>query len=273
MDRGTPIVGKLLGVTRCVNPAHNDSDPSMAVYDHGKDKYQVFCFGCKHHGWVSPDEVDLAISLPSPKRDYTYLTVNEDQTEPIIKFFLDRNFQELNIPWGSIDMGVELQEQSDNPHAMKYKICSRPYMEWDLYNYRFNSMGRQRRYLDNRKPKTRYFPGGNGNYAEVAYIDLGDPGARALHICESWIDAHWVDIYQADKCDEVMTILGTQSNKIDTHLYNWSKKYRQIHLWFDGDLPGIDCSHDLFRKICEFDSSVYNHTNHGKKVYELGVRL
>ena len=258
-----------IALLQCINPSHRDSTPSMAVHDHslnpgkavdGKDKLQVFCFGCKFYAWVTREELNLNPTNRLFKRKFINEVIGADNTDLITKFFIDRNFDRKDIPWGELSMGIESQVD----------LYLRPFMEWDLYNYRFNPMGKQRRYLDKSKPKTRYLPGPNGNYASIAWINLGEPGPRSLYICESWIDAQWVNVYIADQSDSVMSLLGTNSKKILPKLYTCSKKYGAIYLWFDGDGPGLECESILYKQLCEYENcSVFKRSVMDHKVYEL----
>ena len=222
-------MGKRIGLVQCINPQHNDSTPSMAVYEHGQDKLQVFCFGCKYHAWVTPDKIDFnqknytsSGSSVGDKQWVNYAIVTPvDHKELVTQFFLDRNFKENDIPWGQIEMGNELTTSVDWDYSNgRYGYRERPYMQWSLYSAASQLLGFQRRYLDDRKPKTKYLPTKSGRYADVAWIN--SYYTVNLHICESWIDAQWV---RKQNEASVMTILGTNPDKIKHMIYDWSKEY------------------------------------------------
>lgn len=256
-------MGKRIALVQCINPRHNDSTPSMAVYEQGEDKLQVYCFGCGYHAWVSPDEVELnthrtIFDNGEPKEDGT-LTEPADHRQLVTQFFLDRNFKQENIPWGSITMGNEWN-----------MLFDRPFMQWDLLDENLLVHGKQRRYLDTGTPKTKYIPM-NGKYADVAWINsnehwLCDGRLRELNICESWVDSQWVNTITDSNN---MTILGTNPDKIKHKIYDWSKQYDTIHLWFDGDDPGIRCANQIMYWCSMHNLECVNHTEKGKKVYQL----
>jgi len=202
-------MGKRIALINCINPQHQDSTPSMAVYEHprkggsGQDKLQVFCFGCKFHAWVTPDQIDLKPKEDIPGFKPKYEVQHADHTELITQFFLDRNFKKEDIPWSSLEMGNEVHPLpsplGDTPGTIKpvLRQSSRPYMEWNLYDYKFNVVGKQRRYLDAKQPKTRYIQVGELPYPQIAHLSkhwFGDyeHDVRNLHLCESWVDAVWV---------------------------------------------------------------------------------
>lgn len=273
-------MGKRIALINCISPRHTDSTPSMAVYDQGQDKLQVFCFGCGYHAWVYPTEIDLTNPQEDRPRS-TVLPTSEpaDHKQLVTQFFLDRNFKENKIPWGSIRMGNEVRPVSNYPESRSISVYKRPYMEWDLLDKYWIVRGIQRRYLDDGKPmqpnkvgacqrklsKTKYIPV-NGEYADVAWTFITKRWYDALHITESWIDAHWVKQHQVG---DVMTILGTNPDKIKDKIYQWSKEYETIHLWFDGDSPGIRCAEQILFWCIFQRGECVNHTKEGKKVYEL----
>ena len=258
-------MGKQINLINCINPQHADSTPSMAVYDHGGAKLQVYCFGCHYHAWVNPTDIELINIKKENSKRVDVAVESADHTNLVAQFFLDRNFEEDRIPWGRLRMGDENWRWIDGETYIDkaIKLKPRPYMEWDLYDESFNVRGVQRRYLDDGKPKTRYYPDKGGNYADVAWTSIG---YSALHITESWIDAQWVTQY---RLGQTMTILGTNPNKIKDNIYTWAKEYRIIHLWFDGDTPGIRCANQIMYWCGFHDVKCVNHTKEGKKVYEL----
>jgi len=256
-------MGQQVGLTHCINPAHDDSTPSMAVYDHGKGKLQVFCFGCQYYGWVDKHEIDV-VPPAQGKKNMHLVTEAADHHDLVKEFFLVRNFEVEYIPWGHLSMG-------DERHTEKLIQRPRPYMEWYLYDQEFNVTGVQRRYLDEETPKTRYLQVNDLPYPRVTWLyRTGNPSV--LHIAESWVDGQWLyngaeDTFKQNV--DVLSILGTTAADVKPYLYQWSRYYELgLVLWFDGDEPGINCARKIQRWASDFHLKVTSNIIEGKKVYE-----
>lgn len=268
-------MAKRVGLTQCINPQHRDSTPSMAVYDHGKeDKLQVFCFGCKFHAWVTPEQVPVNKEDKGAKdKPVPIVTYGDNQTvkEQVDQFFKDRN---IKTPWHLIKWGTE------SPPYFSSSFSQRPFIEWDLLSSNGIVKGSQRRYLDDKTPKTKYFPDKEGNYAKEAWVKFNYtyvannprykwPVTTTLAICESWVDAVFVNQRLTDV--DVMTILGTDTKHIESRLYDLNILYDEIWLFFDGDNPGWKAGNHMTGAGHLSDVRVQNYIVDGKKVYELDL--
>lgn len=249
-----------LALVQCINPAHKDDTPSMAVYDHGKKKLQVFCFGCKFHGWVTPSQINTTSNTTDTKVSKDVVVTGIHLPTGVIQqkvkdFFTQRNF--ADIPWKYLTYGSEV---------FGNKI--RPYVKWTLYDFNSHIVGYQFRFLDEEKPKIKTMPVG-GKYPQFAWHNPTMLGG--VRITESWVDAQCLDHRYGVK--KTLILLGTQPTKVDWYKFlvdcgaNTSEV--AVHLWFDGDKAGMECANRLWYILTSLGATVTNDTVEGKKVYEV----
>lgn len=252
-----------IALVPCINPAHQDSTPSMAVYDHGKSKLQVFCFGCKYHGWVTPSDITLSgveVSFGNYQRQEPqgeHLPLNQVQ-EMVKYFFMDRHID--CVPWGHLIYGTDV-----------FNNVIRPYMMYDLHDIHSNIIGQQYRFLDTLKPKVKTVAGG-GRYPSYAWWrpELINVRCNTIRVVESWVDAVFLEQYQTDS-KPTLILLGTNINKVDWYkLLGETVRGGIINLWFDGDKAGLECANVLAHKLNSIGGHVDNHTKEGVKVYQHG---
>lgn len=250
-----------IALVPCINPAHADSTPSMAVYDHGKSKLQVFCFGCKYHGWVTPSAILTGTHRPT-RGECGELPVQGEYISPelvqdkVEKFFMERNIE--HIPWGHITYGCE-----------NFTGVLRPYMVYALYDLDSNTIGRQYRFLDTLKPKVKTVASG-GRYPAYAWWrpELIESTGSAIRVVESWVDAVFLD-QCLPGAKPVLILLGTNYNKVDWYrIQTEVVKQHSISLWFDGDKAGKECADKLYHLLSYIGCMVDNNTTEGLKVYE-----
>lgn len=251
-----------IALVPCINPAHKDDTPSMAVYDHGKEKLQVFCFGCKYHGWVTPSEVvDTA-----GKATKTYKTAEQEPTGvhrslgevrmAVESFFTDRGFRLSGIPWAHIIYGSDV-----------FGDRIRPYLRWALLDWDNNTIGYQVRFLDEHKPKIKTISVG-GKYPSVAWLGASRDRDAGVRIVESWVDAVYINYIFGDK--PTLILLGTQPSKVDWYKFIVSIGNKtEVHLYFDGDKAGMECEGKIQHVLTDLGQVVLPHTQKGKKTYEL----
>jgi hypothetical protein len=288
---------------RCLNPAHNDRDPSMAVYDHGQEKLQVYCFGCHYHAWVLPEDIhswnkpgsltvgDVSTLVTNagsiqytPKSSRLF---SDEMGDELTQFFRQRNMyvpaSKHNITYGVEPGGVPTGSGL---------LCAdgRSFMEWSVYDLFSTKICSQRRYLDTLRPKTRYIDGHPNNQEQLFSTTLtnGFYSDGVLHICESAIDCVFVDqCIDHDKINRrIMWINSKLVNlvmPIDRHsvlstmgtptTLNWYeltpklKKYDHVFLWYDGDTPGNKTIMEIGRWLTASDIS-YNVPNAKANVYD-----
>lgn len=238
-------MGKRVAITQCINPAHNDSSPSMAVYDHGQDKLQVFCFGCKYHAWVYPEQVELTTPkeytsatpgmstrqpLPVNRADYGYLY--NDIESAVHTYCTDRSLSVMDgqLLLDRVRVGVDAR------HRM--------YMEWSIYTLIGKYVGTQTRYLDDAQPKTRYSKGIDIDNTHMLYYSSLVPVSVSTEydvvITESAFDSFWAQqTRERDRNTLYLTTLGTPDS------IDWEYGVRfcvldanAVYLYFDVDIPG-----------------------------------
>lgn len=247
-----------IALVPCINPLHQDDTPSMAVYDHGKKKLQVFCFGCKFHGWVTPSQLSTTPNTTDTKVSKgvvvigEHLPANEIHTR-VIQFFADRRFDLKTVPWRYITWGSGI---------FGNKI--RPYFRWSLHDFNSNTIGYQTRFLDTEKPKIKTEPVG-GKYPQYAWHNPVIDGF--VRITESWVDAQWLD--QKHGAKKTLILLGTQPTKVDWYRFLTEAGGGMCMLYLDGDTAGIDCAHKIQHTLTSLGSTVVSSVVKGKKVYEL----
>jgi hypothetical protein len=237
----------------------------MAVYDHGKSKLQVFCFGCKYHGWVTPSDLSLGKSsetevscgnYPQQEPQGEHLPLN--QVQDMVKyFFRDRNID--RPPWGHIVCGTDV-----------FNNVIRPYMMYHLTDIHSNIIGQQYRFLDTLKPKVKTVAAG-GRYPSYAWwrAELIEVEGSNIRVVESWVDAVFLEQYEAGK--PTLILLGTNINKVDWYkLLGETVRGGIINLWFDGDKAGMECASALTHKLESIGGMVFNHTRKDVKVYQHG---
>ena len=269
-------MGERIALTQCINPNHDDSTPSMAVYDHGKDKLQVFCFGCKYHAWVDPIDIDLK---PHIERTNNYVpgtdtgTLCDINSCSTVKPRLSKYCRDRNLSDSSVDALYD---------RVTIGYDGRPYMEWSIYDITGKYVGWQRRYLDDEHPKTRYSKGINIDNTSMLYttslvtnsMDYGD--ARAIYIAESAFDVFWLQqTKHIPESIHMYTTLGTPDH------INWSDDIKnklrfakKMFLYFDRDIPGDRTSHAIMRYKdyinCDIDiNNMMEEQPEGTKVYQI----
>ena len=247
-------MSKKLRTIRCINPLHNDSTPSMAVYDSGGDKLQVYCFGCHYHGWVTQGDIPAPITQANPA---TYVDNREwlpfsqcTFSHTVMKFFEERNIDVYKLS------GLE------NTEDFNFTI------RWSIYELTHHSslvyVCDQERYLASSfrcgRPKTKYtniknkITTGSKLYTSSIFDDTSTQGTVLLGeykllIAESIIDAVFLEQKFGKHGVIVVSALGTPT---DWDLYKyarWLKSFDSIHLFFDGDNPGIASCYSLRKHL------------------------
>lgn len=247
-----------LALVPCINPQHKDDTPSMAVYDHGKKKLQVFCFGCKFHGWVTPSQLSTIPNTTDTKVSKDVVVTGghvptKEVQERVVRFFTDRNFWVRSIPWQYITYGSGV-----------FGSKIRPYFRWALHDFDSNTIGYQTRFLDDEKPKIKTEPVG-GKYPQYAWHNPRVDGG--VRITESWVDAQWLE--QIHGVKKTLILLGTQPTKVDWYRFLVGAGYGLVILYFDGDKAGIDCANKIQHTLTSLGATVVCNVVKGKKVYEV----
>ncbi len=235
-----------IGLTHCINPNHNDKTPSMAVYDHGKDKLQVFCFGCKYYAWVHQENIQL-VKPNNIKSVYEIGQVTVDAADwNVIKTYdADIGLMVREYCTKRNLTSVDAQLLLDQITMGTNEPQGRPFMSWNIYNYNGGYRGYQRRFLDDQQPKTDYCTGMVIQNRYTLYttdlVPYNKPeGEYDIAICESAFDTFWVKQTVPESRDTIYyTTLGTP-NAIE-----WEYKLKviiqeakKVYLYFDRDIPG-----------------------------------
>ena len=177
-------MAKRIGLSTCINPTHNDKTPSMAVYDHGKDKLQVFCFGCKYHAWVYPENIEI-----QERKERGKITPEYTTQYPLKEKYIRDYCEKRNC----LEHYKELYEIA-NP----VWEGERPQLSWSIYTWEGQYIGKQVRYLDNKKPKTRYVEGKPDGKYTLYYTSLTEYSNKypdVIVITESHFDRDWETMY------------------------------------------------------------------------------
>lgn len=247
-------------LTRCINPRHKDDTPSMAVYDHGKKKLQVFCFGCKYHGWVSPtDIIDTPGSVVKTQDTEVKETQGQHISLEIVGHMVDQFFNNRHItqvPYHLITYGTDT-----------FNNVIRPYFKYALLDEHQNTIGYQVRFLDTHKPKVKTISVG-GKYPQYAVYNHTAQNDN-VRITESWVDA--VYLTENFSASPTYILLGTQPSKIDWYKFITSfykKDETIVNLWFDGDKAGIECADRIRHTLTSMGVFTVNQTFKGRKIYE-----
>lgn len=244
---------------------HDDSTPSMAVYEDGR----YYCFGCRASGKVDKDMQDDLGIVDFSDMGYggskTPIKVDKSKYYPLsnkgIQFLRSRNIKVST----AIQYGMTENSAGD-------------ILLYPLYKEHGEITGYQIRYMDQSKSGIKYklIPE-KGKYPTYSCVGVFKENNPIIYIVESVFDALVINQREGHPC---IVLLGTQMPGAVRWILN-NYKCNFVRIWFDDDAILDACVHADILRSNLMDSEIqvieqgnpYEYYNYHDKLQEKHINV